>query len=113
MKFVATMIPDIETENKKYCFTDGIGKMSLGVAGLVARKLDIQLESIDDIPSAYQVRIAGCKGMLAIDPESTLNDYYIKIRPSMEKFKSPNWDLEICEYSKPRKFSFLLTARLY
>jgi RNA-dependent RNA polymerase len=78
--------------------------MSWGVAGLVAIKLNIKLESRDDIPSAYQVRIAGCKGMLAIDPESRLDQYYIKVRESMEKFKSDNWDLEICEYSKPRKF---------
>ena len=98
------MIDDIKTKDEKYNFTDGIGKMSWGVAGLVAKKLGIKLETRNDIPSAYQVRIAGCKGMLAIDPESTLNDYYIKVRPSMEKFKSNNWDLEICEYSKPRKF---------
>jgi RNA-dependent RNA polymerase len=78
--------------------------MSWGVAGLVAIKLNIKLESRDDIPSAYQVRIAGCKGMLAIDPESRLDQYYIKVRDSMVKFKSDNWDLEICEYSKPRKF---------
>jgi len=82
--------------------------MSWGVAGLVAIKLNIKLESRDDIPSAYQVRIAGCKGMLAIDPESRLDQYYIKVRDSMEKFKSDNWDLEICEYSKPRKFGDLL-----
>jgi RNA-dependent RNA polymerase len=97
------MIDDIETEDKHYCFTDGIGKMSWGVAGLVALKLNMKLIFREDIPSAYQVRIAGCKGMLVIDPESTLNDYYIKIRPSMEKFKSNNWNLEICEYSRPCK----------
>ncbi|CAF1643998.1 unnamed protein product [Rotaria sp. Silwood1] len=100
-QYVATTIADIETDDKKYKFTDGIGKMSWGIAGLVATKLNIQLESRDDIPSAYQVRIAGCKGMLSIDPESTLNDYYIKVRLSMEKFKSNNWELEVCEYSKP------------
>ncbi|CAF4406086.1 unnamed protein product, partial [Rotaria sp. Silwood2] len=106
MQHVATTVDDIETDDKKYCFTDGIGKMSWGIAGLVATKLNINLESRDDIPSAYQVRIAGCKGMLAIDPESTLNDYYIKVRPSMEKFKSDNWQLEVCEYSKPLELKF-------
>jgi RNA-dependent RNA polymerase len=101
------MIDDIKTKDGKYCFTDGIGKMSLGVANQVATKLNIKLESKDDVPSAYQVRMAGCKGMLAIDPESTSDDYYIRIRPSMEKFKSENWDLEICDYSKPGMFIFL------
>ena len=108
MAYVVTMIDDIETEDKRYCFTDGIGKMSWGVAGLVALKLNISLKSRNDIPSAYQVRIAGCKGMLAIDPESTLTDYYIKVRPSMEKFKSNNWDLEVCDHSRPRKSCFIL-----
>jgi RNA-dependent RNA polymerase len=98
-----TKIPDVETPNRKYCFTDGIGTMSLGVAALVALRLNIQLRCREDIPSAYQVRIAGCKGMLVIDPGSTLNQYYIKVRPSMEKFDSDDWQLEICEYSKPRK----------
>jgi RNA-dependent RNA polymerase len=102
IEFVVTIIDDVETKDKKYCFTDGIGKMSWGVAGLVARKLKIKLECQNDIPSAYQIRIAGCKGMLAIDPESTLNDYYIKVRPLMIKFHSNNWDLEICEYNKSR-----------
>ena len=55
----------------------------------------------DDIPSAFQVRVAGCKGMLAIDPNSTLNDYYIEVRDSMMKFTSSDWNLEICEYSRP------------
>ena len=113
MKFAATMIDDIETNDKKYCFTDGIGKMSLGVAGLVAIKLNLKLNYRDDIPSAYQVRIAGCKGMLAIDPESTLNDYYIKIRPSMKKFDSDNWHLEICEYSQPRKFRLFSICKIH
>ncbi|CAF1143464.1 unnamed protein product [Didymodactylos carnosus] len=106
-KYYAMMIDDVETEDKKYCFTDGIGKISWGVAGEIARKLNIPLGSRDDIPSVFQVRIAGCKGMLAIDPESSFKDYYIKFRGSMEKFKSNNWDLEICEYSQalPLKFN--------
>ncbi|CAF3947011.1 unnamed protein product [Rotaria sordida] len=106
MQYVATTIDDIETKDKKYCFTDGIGKMSWGIAGLVAPKLNIKLESRDDIPSAYQVRIAGCKGMLVIDPKSKMNDYYIKVRPSMEKFQSDNWELEVCKYSEPLELRF-------
>lgn len=79
MKFVVTMIDDVEIKEKNYCFTDGIGQMSWGIAGLIAKNLNITLESKDDIPSVYQVRIAGCKGMLPIDSQSTLNDYYIKV----------------------------------
>ncbi|CAF1186741.1 unnamed protein product [Rotaria sordida] len=92
-------IDDIKRNN--YCFTDGIGKISWGLAGRIAQKMNISLSSKEDIPSAYQVRVAGCKGMVAIDPESTLNDYYIHIRPSMEKFLSDDWNLEICEFARP------------
>ncbi|CAF5001728.1 unnamed protein product, partial [Rotaria sp. Silwood1] len=92
-------IDDIKRND--YCFTDGIGKISWGLAGRIAQKMNISLSSKEDIPSAYQVRVAGCKGMVAIDPESTLNDYYIHIRPSMEKFLSDDWNLEICEFARP------------
>lgn len=44
--------------------------------------------------------MAGCKGLVIIDPKSTLNQFYIKIRPSMKKFECDNWDLEICEWSR-------------
>jgi hypothetical protein len=38
-----------------------------------------------------------------IDPESTDEDYYIKIRDSMVKFSSDDWTLHICDYSRPGK----------
>jgi hypothetical protein len=41
--------------------------------------------------------------MVAIDPTSTLNDYYIHVRESMMKFPSDDWNLEICEYARPSK----------
>jgi hypothetical protein len=112
MQYTVTMIEDIQTNDEKYCFTDGIGKMSWGIAGLIAIKLNLKLKYRENIPSAYQVRIAGCKGMLAIDSESTLNDYYIQIRPSMKKFDSDNWHLEICEYSQPRQFEFVFICKI-
>ncbi|CAF0772211.1 unnamed protein product [Didymodactylos carnosus] len=90
--YYACQIDDIKRNN--YCFTDGCGKISLGLAIEVARKLKLEK---DYIPSAYQVRIAGCKGMLAIDYESNQNDFYVKVRESMKKFDSPHWNLEICE----------------
>lgn len=41
--------------------------------------------------------------MVAIDPESSLDDYYILVRESMMKFASEDWNLEICEYARPSK----------
>ncbi|CAF1065628.1 unnamed protein product [Adineta steineri] len=90
-----------DAQGIEYCFTDGIGKISWGLAGRVAQQMNIPLYSKEDIPSAYQIRVAGCKGMVAIDPESTLNDYYISVRGSMIKFPSDDWNLEICEFARP------------
>ncbi|CAF3861040.1 unnamed protein product [Rotaria sordida] len=53
-----------------------------------------------DIPFVYQVCVAGCKGMLSIDPQSIINDNYIKVRKSMMKFDSNDWTLEIVDHSQ-------------
>ncbi|CAF1045461.1 unnamed protein product, partial [Didymodactylos carnosus] len=99
-RYYACRIDDIERNN--YNFTDGCAKISLGLAAEVAQKLKLEK---DNIPSAYQVRVAGCKGMLAIDYESNQNDFYIKVRKSMKKFDSPHWNLEICDWSRPMPLS--------
>ncbi|CAF0893708.1 unnamed protein product [Adineta ricciae] len=92
---------DPDVKRNGYNFTDGIGKISWGLAGRVAQKMNIPLYSKEDIPSAFQIRVAGCKGMVAIDPDSNLNDYYISVRESMMKFESDDWNLEICEFARP------------
>ena len=111
------LIDDIERNN--YCFTDGNGFVSKGLAKLIAENLSIIpkrsssdvrelvlsffsfLLSQTIIPSAYQIRLAGCKGMIITDPQSTDEQFYIKIRPSMKKFECDDWKLEVCGYSKP------------
>ncbi|CAF3170689.1 unnamed protein product [Rotaria sp. Silwood2] len=99
--YCVKMIGDIERNG--YCFTDGNGFISKGLAKLVAKNLDYPIENIelDIYPSAYQIRMAGCKGLVVVEPQSTLDQFYIKIRPSMKKFKSNDWTLEICEASQP------------
>ncbi|CAF4337021.1 unnamed protein product, partial [Adineta steineri] len=52
-------------------------------------------------PSAYQIRMAGCKGVIIIDPDSKPNEFYVKIRPSMKKFSCNEWVLDINNYSRP------------
>ena len=94
-----TMIDDIE--RNEYCFTDGNGLISKGLARCIAEKLDYLVKFY---PSAYQVLMAGCKGLVIIDPESSFEQFYIKIRPSMKKFNSDKWDLEICDASQPSMF---------
>jgi RNA-dependent RNA polymerase len=90
-KFDLVPIPDVERNG--YCFTDGVGKISVLLANLVAGHFRLA-----DCPSVFQFRMAGCKGVLVIDP--SLKDLAIAIRPSQEKFPAEYYGLEICKYSQ-------------
>ncbi|KAH6613232.1 RNA dependent RNA polymerase-domain-containing protein [Chaetomium tenue] len=72
-------------------FSDGVGKLSQDVARLV---YDVIPRS-KGFPTCFQIRQAGAKGMLAIDP--SLEGKVICIRPSMAKFGSTDMQLEICD----------------
>ncbi|KAM0680711.1 hypothetical protein GINT2_000982 [Glugoides intestinalis] len=52
-----------DTENGPYCFTDGIGLMSRKQACKVAGIL-----GLSTIPSAFQIRFGGYKGVVAVHP---------------------------------------------
>ncbi|XP_035696221.1 probable RNA-dependent RNA polymerase 1 [Branchiostoma floridae] len=94
-------IADIEggrdPDGKSYCFSDGIGKISRDLAKEVCEKTQRSHE-----PSAFQVRYAGVKGMLAVDP--TLTGLAMQYRKSMEKFSSEHNNIEICSESHPARF---------
>jgi RNA-dependent RNA polymerase len=92
------IIDDIERNN--YCFTDGNGLVSKGLAKLINEQFSNRF-----IPSAYQIRVAGCKGLIIIDSQSTFEQFYIKIRPSMMKFQCNDWTLDICGYSRASNFN--------
>ncbi|XP_033739419.1 uncharacterized protein LOC117326802 [Pecten maximus] len=78
-----------------FCFTDGIGKISVPLAKKVADSL-----RMDPVPSAFQIRYGGCKGVVSKDP--TLgNSEQIHIRESMRKFDSPSKNLEILQTTHP------------
>ena len=89
-------IPDIEVEGLtsegktvKYCFTDGIGKISFERAQEICHNYyDIKYAS------AFQIRYGGFKGVVAIDrnmsPSSSL-----QFRPSMKKFDSGHSRLDV------------------
>lgn len=51
-------------------------------------------------PSAFQIRFAGCKGVLAID--SSLSGKEAYFRKSMTKFESNHRRLEVIATSRPQ-----------
>jgi RNA-dependent RNA polymerase len=87
-------IPDIERNG--YCFTDGVGKLSLFLAKMAAQELGLA-NAFNDPPSLYQFRLGGCKGVLALDPKITGSE--VHIRPSQQKFEAEFTGLEIIRSS--------------
>ncbi|KAK0852137.1 hypothetical protein LTR03_003639 [Friedmanniomyces endolithicus] len=88
-------IPDIKRNGD--CFTDGVGKISPFLAQTIAYELGL-LNSSNDYPSVFQFRIAGCKGVLAVDP--ALKGPVVFMRPSQMKFPADHYGLEVCRHSQ-------------
>uniref|UniRef100_A0A2P2JZ95 RNA-dependent RNA polymerase n=1 Tax=Rhizophora mucronata TaxID=61149 RepID=A0A2P2JZ95_RHIMU len=88
------IIPDIEvtTDDISYCFSDGIGKISLSFAKQVAQKCGLK-----ETPSAFQIRYGGYKGVIAVDRNSYQK---LSLRGSMLKFESENRMLNVIKWSK-------------
>ncbi|GAP90193.2 putative RNA-dependent RNA polymerase 1 [Rosellinia necatrix] len=88
-------IDDITRNN--WCFTDGVGKISPTLAEYVAKRFQLTTKSV---PSAFQFRLGGSKGLLVVWPNLTFNQ--VSLRPSQKKFKAQSTLLEII---KPSQFS--------
>lgn len=88
-------IPDVEVLNgsKCYNFSDGIGKISEDFAKKVAKKCGFKGYT----PSAFQIRYAGYKGVVAIDPTSP---FKLSLRKSMRKYESSDTKLNVLAWSK-------------
>ncbi|KAF5237407.1 hypothetical protein FAUST_6065 [Fusarium austroamericanum] len=87
-------IPDVERNG--YCFTDGVGKISVFLAKLVGE--DMAIDICAD-PSAFQFRMGGCKGVLAIWPEDAKGTE-VHVRESQKKFESDSKGLEIIRWAR-------------
>ena len=85
-------IPDIV--RGKYTFSDGVGKISQ----LAAQVVHANLKLSGDVPSVFQFRMGGCKGVLAVDP--TLKGIEVQVRASQFKFDSASSELEIIRCSE-------------
>ncbi|XP_042480127.1 probable RNA-dependent RNA polymerase 1 isoform X2 [Macadamia integrifolia] len=94
-KHEVEIIPDIELERgqMKYIFSDGIGKISADFARRVAIKCGLK----SYIPSAFQIRYGGYKGVVAVDPTSAMK---LSLRKSMCKYESRNTKLDVLSWSK-------------
>lgn len=88
------MIPDVEvtSDGNTYCFSDGIGKISLSFARQVAQKC-----GLSHTPSAFQIRYGGYKGVIAVDRNSFRK---LSLRRSMLKFESRNRMLNVTKWSE-------------
>ncbi|KAJ6351078.1 hypothetical protein OIU78_007078 [Salix suchowensis] len=88
-------IPDIEVlrGGTTYLFSDGIGKISAEFARRVAIKCGCR----GFTPSAFQIRYAGYKGVVAVDPTSSKK---LSLRKSMFKYESENTKLDVLAHSK-------------
>ncbi|KAF5442821.1 hypothetical protein F2P56_035439 [Juglans regia] len=88
------VIPDIEVNSGEatYCFSDGIGKVSEELACKVATKLGCNF-----VPSAYQIRYGGYRGVVAVDPTSSTK---LSLRKSMFRYNSLDTKLGVVAWSK-------------
>ncbi len=82
------IIPDIKPPNSPWIYTDGVGTISPLLARDVEAALNAELTPYElrrlVSSTCYQVRIAGAKGMLSVDP--TLHGRKVRLRNSMIKF---------------------------
>jgi RNA-dependent RNA polymerase len=101
------IIDDIERNGS--CFTDGVGTMSLEVSNEVNAQLYGKLRRRRrplTKPRAYQIRLMGAKGMIAVDHK--LSGRVVCVRRSMIKFDAPHSnDIEIAQaFDRPSRYYF-------
>uniref|UniRef100_A0A914P746 RNA-dependent RNA polymerase n=1 Tax=Panagrolaimus davidi TaxID=227884 RepID=A0A914P746_9BILA len=98
-----------DSRGNSFCFSDGVGTISPDFAAQISQ--DLQLPYI---PSAFQIRYAGCKGMVFIDKEDHCQDrqlfgnggkYLLCFRKSQQKFIVENndeyLDFDVVNFSTP------------
>lgn len=89
-----TVVPISDIKIDRFCFTDGVGKISPILAAFIANELKIPLLP----PSVYQFRLGGCKGILTLSESAHKSE--IHIRESQFKFPAVNEGLEIIRTSQ-------------
>ncbi|KAI9251659.1 RNA dependent RNA polymerase-domain-containing protein [Helicostylum pulchrum] len=77
-----------------YTFSDGVGKISPALAEEVAIQMDLRT-----VPSAFQFRLGGAKGVLTVDKSLADEVVKVQLRPSQIKFESKHLTLEVIRTS--------------
>ena len=86
-------------------FTDGCGLIGMELAKQISEVSKIELSCL---PSVYQIRYQGCKGVVAINP--SIPNHHLVIRSSMKKFNPgsrPFPTIGLCDYSRPYSYGHL------
>ena len=93
-------IPDVVS--KDYNFTDGCGLISEKFAKFLIKNMNIRFRNQRYMPSVFQIRYRGYKGVLTVDP-TMKNKTKIRFRESMRKFKGgEDLSFSVIEYAKVR-----------
>ena len=89
-------IDDVKSKDGKYTFSDGVGKISIKIAKQISEKLKLNY-----IPSCFQGRFLGCKGVWTTMWDDDSGQIYC--RKSQIKFKVEKKEenyFELCDYSR-------------
>ncbi|KAI4137322.1 MAG: hypothetical protein LQ341_005190, partial [Variospora aurantia] len=98
-------IPDIVRDD--YIFTDGCGLISKHFANLLVQRLDLRFRNLRYHPAVYQIRYAGCKGVLTLEPKLR-GPILVQFRDSMRKVKNVgDHSFAVVDTSKPYSFGYL------
>jgi hypothetical protein len=85
-------VSDVMSEDGSRVFSDGVGTISRSVM----KGIHAAISERKDTSTCFQIRWAGAKGMLSLDPR--IHDNIMRVRPSMVKFQSTaRENLEICD----------------
>ncbi|TKR94598.1 hypothetical protein L596_008863 [Steinernema carpocapsae] len=91
-----------EDENgERYTFSDGVGSISVHFARRIAEALKLQ----NFVPSVYQIRFRGIKGIVTLDPNLDYYRDHAKKYGIQERRKHHRFDLQIAFRKSQDKFN--------
>lgn len=98
-------IADITKDD--YIFTDGCGLISKTFAQTLVQSLNLRFRNLRYLPSVFQIRYAGYKGVLTLEPNLG-GQILIQFRESMKKVKEvQDRSFAVVDYSRPYAFGYL------